>query len=225
MFIGHYAVGFAAKRFAPKTNLGWLIAAPLLLDLIWAPFVLTGIERVRIEPGNTAFTPLAFDYYPYSHSLLTAVGWSVIFALVYYAFSRYKTGAIVIGIGVLSHWIMDAVVHRPDLPPYPGCEDFVGFGLWNSIVATIVVEGILFLAGVFIYRKTTAAKDKIGGIGFWAFVAVLILIYAGNILSPPPPSVTVIAWVALAVVIFPIAAGWIDSHRETAADKAQDARL
>ena len=215
MFIGHFAVGFASKRFAPKTNLGWFIAAPLFLDLIWPFFLLTGLEKVEIDPGNTAFTPLAFIHYPISHSLITAIGWSVFFALVYFAISRYKTGAIVVGIGVLSHWVLDAIVHRPDLPIFPGNETMIGFSLWNSIPTTLIIESLLFTVGVGIYSKITRPKDKIGQYGFWAFIGLLIIIYISNILGPPPPSVSALAWVALLVWIFPFLAEWIDRHRET----------
>ncbi|HEX8287904.1 MAG TPA: metal-dependent hydrolase [Pyrinomonadaceae bacterium] len=214
MFIGHFAVGFAAKKLAPKTNLSWLIAAPLFLDLIWSFFVLGGLEKVKIEPGNTAFTPLNFVHYPFTHSLVAAIGWSLLLGLVYYAVSRYRIGAIVIGIGVLSHWVLDAAVHRPDLPLLPGNETKIGLGLWNSVSGTIIVESLLFIIGVGIYRKVTRPKNKIGQFGFWGFVIFLVLIYISNILSSPPPDVTTLAFVALLVWVFPLLAGWIDSHRE-----------
>jgi membrane-bound metal-dependent hydrolase YbcI (DUF457 family) len=95
---------------------------------------------VRIEPGNTAFTPLNFISYPISHSLLAAIGWATLFALLYYAVKRYRAGAVLIWIGVVSHWVLDFVVHRPDLPLYPGGPR-LGLGLWNSILATVIVEG------------------------------------------------------------------------------------
>jgi hypothetical protein len=195
-----------------------LIAAPLFLDLIWPVFVLAGIEKVQIEPGNTAFTPLAFVCYPISHSFVTALGWSVFLGLVYFAIKRYMTGAIVASLGVLSHWLLDAILHRPDLPLYPGGEKLIGFGLWNSITGTIIVESLLFIAGVVLYSKATRSKDKIGLFSFWAFVGTLILIYISNILSPPPPSSDAIAYVALLVWIFPIWASWFDSHRDVRRD-------
>jgi membrane-bound metal-dependent hydrolase YbcI (DUF457 family) len=213
MFIGHFAVGFASKRLAPKANLGWLIAAPLFLDLIWPVFLLLGLEKVQIEPGNTAFTPLNFVHYPITHSLLTAAVWSVLFALVYFAFSRYLTGAIIVGFGVLSHWLLDVIVHRPDLPLYPGSQTMTGLGLWNSVPGTVIVESLLFLAGLLIYWKTTRSLNKIGTGGFWAFIGFLILIYIGNVLGPPPESINVLAAVALLVWIFPFWSGWFDRHR------------
>src|SRR5947207_12830162 len=106
MFIGHLAVAFASKRFAPKTSVGTLIAATELLDLLWPVFVLMGWERVEIDPRNTAFTPLNFVSYPISHSLVAAAGWATLFALIYYVVIRYQKGAVLIWFGVISHWVL-----------------------------------------------------------------------------------------------------------------------
>lgn len=215
MFIGHFAVGFALKRAAPTTNLGWLIAAPILLDMLWPIFVLAGLERVEIDPGNTAFTPLNFVSYPYSHSLAGALVWSALFAVIYLAFSgsRSRRGAVAVAIGVFSHWVLDVVTHRADMPIYPGGSQLVGLGLWNSIVGTVVVEGIMFVAGVWIYVAMTRAKDKIGSLAFWAFAGFLALTYIVTSFSPPPPSVTAMCITALLVWAFPFWAKWFDRHR------------
>jgi membrane-bound metal-dependent hydrolase YbcI (DUF457 family) len=213
MFIGHFAVGFALKRAAPETNLGWLIAAPIFLDMIWPIFVLTGVERVEIDPGNTAFTPLNFVSYPYSHSLAGALVWSVLFAIVYLAFGRSRHGAVAVAVGVFSHWVLDVATHRADMPLYPGSSQFVGLGLWNSIPATIIVESLMLVIGVWIYARMTRAKDKIGSISFWAYVALLAVLYVEASFGDPPPSVTVMAWVSLTVWLFPFWAGWFDRHR------------
>ena len=141
MFIGHVAVGLASKRLAPGTSLGLLVAAPLAVDLLWPVFVLAGWEQVRVAPGDTAVTPLEFISYPWSHSLLMAVVWSVLAASAYWLWRRYRAGALVLGAGVLSHWVLDAISHRPDLPLYPGSSIKIGLGLWNSVPATIAVEG------------------------------------------------------------------------------------
>src|SRR6185503_3877414 len=159
MFIGHFALGFALKRAAPRANLGWLIASVSFLDLVWPIFVLTNIERVEVDQGNTVFTPLDFVFYPYSHSLAAALIWSVIFAAVYLVFSKYKTGSVVMAVGVLSHWILDAIVHRPDLPLYPGSERKIGFGVWDSFPATLVIEIAMFGLGVWLYSASTKAAD------------------------------------------------------------------
>src|SRR5262252_2967017 len=136
MFIGHFAVGFAAKRFAPRTSLGWLIAAALFLDLVWPVLVIAGIEAVRIDPGNTAFTPLDFVYYPWSHSALMTLAWAALVAAAFQWKVGYGPGTLAVGIAVASHWILDAVSHRPDLPLAPGVQAKAGLGLWNSVAAT-----------------------------------------------------------------------------------------
>jgi hypothetical protein len=216
LFVGHYAVGFASKRFAPQTSLGALMAAPILLDLLWPIFLLLGWEQVRIEPGNTAFTPLNFVSYPISHSLVGALGWATLFALGYYWFAKYKRGAAVIWIGVVSHWFFDLMVHRPDLPIYPGGARF-GLGLWNSPVATVILEDAMYLVGLYLYLRTTRARDKIGLYGFWSFTVVILLLYVLSIAGPPPPSVNSLAIVTLLSWLLVLWAWWFDRHREVSA--------
>jgi membrane-bound metal-dependent hydrolase YbcI (DUF457 family) len=213
MFIGHFAVGFAAKRAAPRASLGWLMAAPLLLDLILPALVLAGVERVEIDPGNTAFTPLAFVHYPITHSLVMAIAWAALAGGLYWTATRYRVGAVVIALGVVSHWFFDAIVHRPDLPLYPGSGTYVGLGLWNSIAGTVIVEGSLFAAGVWTYVASTRGRDRTGVVALWAFIGLLVAIYAANIAGPPPPSARAVAVVGLATWIFPLWAWWFDRHR------------
>jgi hypothetical protein len=214
MFIGHFAVGLASKRYAPQTSLGTLIAAAVLLDLLWPGFVLLGWEQVRIDPGNTAFTPLDFVSYPISHSLVGAFGWATLFGLLYYIFRRYLVGAAVIWIGVVSHWVLDFVTHRPDMPLYPGGPR-LGLGLWNSIWATVLVEGLIFAVGVWIYVRVTRARDRIGKWGLWSFIVGLVVFYVANILSPPPPSVKPMVIAAIPFTwLLVLWGGWADRHRE-----------
>src|SRR6185436_561165 len=196
MFIGHHAVGFAAKRFAPRTSLGLLMAAPLLLDCLWPAFLLLGAEHVRAEPTRPPFLRLDLYDFPWSHSLVMSLFWSVLAGGGYWLFTRYRAGALAIGIGVFSHWLLDFVTHIPDMPLYPGGTK-VGLGLWQSTAATIVVEATLFVVGVAIYLRSTRARDRVGTIALWAFVALLLLAYASSIASPPPSDYRVIAWVAL----------------------------
>ena len=213
MFIGHIAVGLAAKRVAPKTSLGLLVAAPLALDLLWPILVLAGVERVRISPGDTAFTPLAFTSYPWSHSLLMSLVWSVAAGAAYWVWRRYRAGALVLAGGVFSHWVLDAVSHRPDLPLYPGSGTMIGLGLWNSVPATLAVECTMFAAGVWLYASGTRSSDRVGRYGFWAFVAFLAAVCAMNVFGPPPPSVRAIGFAGLALWLLPLWAWWFDSHR------------
>jgi len=214
LFIGHFAVGFAAKRYAPETSLGTLIAAAALLDLLWPVFLLLGWEQVRIDPGNTAFTPLDFVSYPLSHSLVGAICWATIFALLYYFFIHYQRGAVMIWIGVVSHWVLDFMVHRPDLPLYPeGAR--LGLGLWNSILATVIVEGLMYVAGIWIYLRVTRAKDGIGRWGSWSFIIVVAALYVVNIFSPPLPNERLLAMVAIPYIwLLILWAWWADRHRE-----------
>ena len=213
MFIGHFAVGFAAKKFAPRTNLALLIAAPCFLDLLWPFFLLLGWEHVRIDPGNTRFTPLDLYDFPWSHSLLMSVVWATVFALIYHLVARYWPGTIVIWIGVVSHWVLDWITHRPDMPLYPGGARY-GLGLWNSIAGTLVVELLMFGVGVWLYARTTRARDRIGQYAFFAYVALLLVLYIGDRFSPPPASVAELAWTGIvAEVILLLWVWWFDHHR------------
>jgi membrane-bound metal-dependent hydrolase YbcI (DUF457 family) len=214
MFVGHFAVGFAAKRAAPRTSLGALMMAPLLLDLLWPIALLLGVEQVRIDPGNTVVTPLDLDDYPYTHSLVTSIGWSLLMAAGVYALHKDRRGALVCGLGVFSHWVLDFVTHRPDLPLYPGGEGRVGLGLWNSLPGTLAAELALFAAGVWLYATTTRARDRVGAIAFWSFAALLLVFYFAALFGPLPPSPTAIAYTALTAWLFVPLAAWIDRHRE-----------
>ena len=212
MFVAHFGIGLAAKKAAPRTSLGWLIAAPLLLDLLWPVFLLLGWEMVRIEPESTVVTPLDFISYPISHSLLFVVGWALLAAGIYWAINRYTRGALAIGAGVISHWFLDLLVHRPDLPLYPGGAR-VGLGLWNSVSATLVAEAAFFGAGVWLYTRTTTATSKSGQVSLWIFVAFLVLVYFANLLGPPPEGVEEVAYLTLAMWLLPFWAWSFDRRR------------
>src|SRR5205809_5481801 len=139
MFLGHYAVGFASKKLAPRASLGVLIAAPILLDLLWPIFLILGWEHVAVEPNRNPFLRFVFMSYPLSHGLVAAFAWATLFASLYFGLARYLTGAIVVWFGVISHWLLDYIVHRPDLPLYAGNSRLVGLGLWNHRWVTIAV--------------------------------------------------------------------------------------
>ena len=213
MFIGHFGVGFAAKRVAPRVSLGTAFLAAQWLDLLWPTLLLIGVETVRIAPGATAVTPLVFDHYPISHSLLAVVCWGVAAGAVY-AFGKHDVrGAVVVGMLVISHWLLDAIVHVPDLPLAPGSTTLVGLGLWGSRAATLAVEVPIFVIGVWLYATSTQANDKSGRWGLVGLVAFLALIHAGNVVGDPPPSVTAIAWVGQAQWLLVAWAYWVDAHR------------
>jgi len=214
MFTGHFAVGFAAKKAAPKTSLAALLAAALFLDLLWPPLVLIGIEHVRIEPGFTAVSPLDLYDYPYSHSLLGALVWSAAFGLVYYALRKYRRGAWVLGLAVLSHWVLDFISHSPDMPLAPGVEGKYGLGLWNSVAGTAAVELSFFIVGVALYFSATTALDRRGKFGLWTMAGLLCVLQAASYSGSPPPSVSAMAWVGILMCfIFVFWAWWVDKHR------------
>lgn len=219
MFIGHFAVGFASKKFAPRTNLALLVAAPLWLDILWPIFLLLGWEHVRIDPGNTRFTPLDLYDYPWSHSLLMSVVWATLFASIYYVIVRYKVGAIVLWIGVVSHWVLDWITHRPDMPLYPHGPR-LGLSLWNSIPGTLVVELGMFAVGIWLYVQATRPRDRIGRYAFWAYVALLLAAYISDRFSPPPENVrSDIAWPAAIIIpILLLWTWWFDRHRALRAE-------
>src|SRR5690242_10660436 len=157
MFIGHFGLAFAAKRAAPKTSLGTTFVAAQLTDLLWPLFLLFGWEQVQITPNANPFLILAFTNYPWSHSLAMQVVWGLALGGLYFLVTRYSRGALIVGLLVPSHWVLDLVVHRPDLPLYPGGAARLGFGFWNSPIATIIVEAIVFIAGIAVYARATTA--------------------------------------------------------------------
>jgi hypothetical protein len=215
MFIGHLALGLAAKRATPHMSLAVLFAAAQLADLLWPVFLAVGIETVRIDPGNTAFTPFDFVSYPYSHSLVFLVIWGVLFAWAYRLTAGNGHAFLVIAGLVVSHWVLDVLTHRPDMPLYPGSSKF-GLGLWNSIPWTMALEVPLFGVGVWLYARTTRARDKIGRWAFFALVAFLLFAYVVSVAGPPPPPVPVLYWSALGgALVLTTWAWWADRHRDS----------
>ncbi len=212
MFVGHLAVSLTAKVAEPRASLGTLLAASFGLDLLWPFLLFAGVETVSVAPGNTAFTPLAFESYPWSHSLLMAVVWGGLAATVMYGLGRGGRVALIVGTVVLSHWILDFITHRPDLPLWPGGPKF-GLGLWNSIPATILVEGAVFLAAIGFYVRASKPRDRAGTWSLWALVALTGLIWVSQPWSPPPPGANSVAAVVLAMLLFPFWGAWIDRHR------------
>ncbi len=231
MFIGHFALGYAAKRWAPSLSLAALFAAALFADLFWPVLVALGIEQVRIAPGITASTPLEFISYPYSHSLLTltlfgaAFGWAVrlrasrdaapIAAVAPTAPVAPSHPASSCSCSSISHWVLDVVTHIPDLPLYPGGPKF-GLGLWNFVTATLVTETVMFAVGVWIYARATTPRDRIGT---WAFAGVTAFLFVGflvNANGTPPPSVTALWVMAIALGAFTLWLSWFaDRHRRS----------
>jgi len=203
MLIGHYAVALAAKKVTPKPSLGTLVLAAQFSDLLWPILTLLGLEHARIDPGNTAVTPMDFYDYPISHSLLTTVGWALVVAVPYYLIRRDRKAALVIGGAVISHWVLDLISRRPDMPLIPGWSAYFGLGLWNSIPATVIVEGSIFVLGVVLYLRSGGPGDRTGKILFWILIAFLSIVYIVNFFTPPPPNLEAvsIAGISLWIII------------------------
>lgn len=216
MFIGHFGVGLGTKRAVPKVSLGTLFLAAQFLDLLWPTFLLLGWEQVEIQPGNTQMAPLNFTHYPISHSLLMACLWGILVGGIFFLIKRKKIGALVLGLCVVSHWVLDLLVHRPDLPLYPGGSIMAGFGLWNYPVVEIIIEGLIFFIGLWLYLQATESKNKVGTYGFWALIIFLLLVHVSNIFGSPPPNTTAIAWAGQSQWILVIWAYWVDHNRSVA---------
>jgi hypothetical protein len=217
MFIGHFALGYAAKRLVPQLSLAVLFAAALFADLLWPLLVALGIEHVRIAPGITASTPLEFISYPYSHSLIALVLWGALggWLCVRSAFAaplQSRVFLVMLAL-VVSHWVLDFITHIPDLPLYPGGAVY-GLGLWNSKLGTIVVESVMFAIGVWIYVRTTTPRDRVGTWAFAGITAFLAVGFIANANGTPPPSVTALWVMALVLGGVTLAiAFWADKHR------------
>lgn len=214
MFVGHFALAFGAKKIAPQVSLGTLFMSAQLADLIWPSLVLLGIERFEIRPGITAVTPLDFIHYPWSHSLVTLSLWATVLGAGYLLkYPGNTRAALVLAVLVLSHWVLDVLSHRPDMPVSLGGSTRLGLGLWDSIPATMAVELTMFAAGLFLYRKATRAADRTGNIALWSLAGFLGIVYLANIFGPPPPSVTAVAWSAEAIWLLVAWGYWVDRHR------------
>jgi membrane-bound metal-dependent hydrolase YbcI (DUF457 family) len=213
MFIGHFALGFAAKRAAPTLSLATLFLAAQFADVLWPFLLAAGVEEVRIYPGENPLLRLAFIRYPYSHSLLFLLIWGALLGWIWRARTHEARVVPVLLLLVVSHWVLDVVTHRPDMPLYPGSDKY-GLSLWESPTLTMAIEIPLYVAGVAIYVAATRARDRVGSWAFWALVLFLLVGYVGNLAGPPPPSVTAIYASGIPVIALLLAwAWWTDNHR------------
>jgi len=213
MFVGHLAVALGAKKLEPNLPLSAGVAAAFGVDLLWPLFLLLGLETVRVAPGDTAFTQLAFESYPWSHSLLLVSAWAALATVAGKLLLGDLRSGTILGALVLSHWLLDALTHRPDLPLWPG-GPVVGLGLWNSIPATIAVEGLLFLGAIAVYFSVSKARDRVGSGALWGLLLLTGILWVTQPWAPPAPSASAVAWSALALWILPPWAHWAEKHRD-----------
>jgi membrane-bound metal-dependent hydrolase YbcI (DUF457 family) len=221
MFIGHFGVGFGAKKYAPGLSLGVLFIAAQFLDLLWPSLLLAGVEEVRIAPGITRVTPLDFVHYPVTHSLLMAVAWGIGLAILTWGIVKKTRPAVVMFVCVVSHWILDFFVHRPDLPLYPGGSVRAGLGLWNDPLITAVLEATVFAVGVMLYVRTTVPKNKKGTRSLWMLILLLAAIQTANMTGPPPPDLKAIAWAGHLQWLFVLLAFYVDRNRRLRTSAAE----
>jgi len=216
MYIGHFAVALGTKKFNPALKLGTLIFAAEFLDFLFSFLVLIWVEHLRILHDGSAFTRLDLYHYPISHSLLFSVFWSFLIGGIYFLRRKNKTGAVILGCVVFSHWILDFITHTPDLPVIPGMTPYVGLGLWNSTAGTIFIESVLFIIGIIFYFQATRAKDTLGRILPWTLILFLAVTYATIILSSPSSDLTSFAIGGLIQWLYIPWGYWIDRHRISA---------
>jgi hypothetical protein len=215
MFVGHYGPSFAIKSLRPAIPLWLLFIAVQLVDVLWAVLVLLGVEKVRIVPGITASNPLDLYYMPYTHSLVAAFFWSVIAAVVVWFLRRVATRSVAvwIGVAVFSHWVLDFLVHRPDLPLYDDTMK-VGLGLWNYPAIALSLEAALLFGGMILYLRRTTAINVIGRVGPPVFGVAMLAIQSYVFFGPPPVSASAAAMTALvSYVVFALLAEWLARQR------------
>ena len=215
MLVGHCAVALGGKGAYPKLSLGLLMAAAVLADLLGFIFILLGIEHWTMNPGRAGIYAVDLDSVAWSHGFLPNLLWAAVFAGGYFLWRRHAAGAWILFAAVLSHWLLDFVSHRPDMPLAPGLAGRYGLGLWTSVPATIVVEGTLWLIALVAYIRATRANRRTGIYIFWAMIAFLTLSWVNNIMATPPAgSLTVAAIASLTFFTLLVAwAYWMDRVR------------
>jgi len=217
MFIEHFGLSFGSKKIAPQVSLGTMLIATQFVDILWPFFLVAGAEQMAVVPGYTAYGPFEFVHYPYTHSLFMNVVWGLVAGAVYGLIKKDWKGALIVGLGVLSHWFLDLIVHIPDLPWSPWGQSKVGFGLWNHVAATWIIESIIFFGGVYFYTSATKAKNNKGRWGLWTLVTLLFLFAVSSFFSPPPSGSLVTLLISMCILMGVIVAlgYWVDSNRES----------
>lgn len=213
MFIGHFGLGMGLKKTAPAISLGTLFIAVQLLDLIWPTFLFLHIENVVIHPERSGNRILEFNNYPYTHSLIGALGWSVLFGGIYFLVKKNVRNALILGLAVFSHWVLDFFVHFGDLPLLPTNQSMhVGLGLWASPMVELIIEAIIFVTGIVLYLRSIQFKNTLGKIVFWVLIALFVLVQCSGNWGPAPASEKALAWSAQFQWLFVLLAYWADRN-------------
>jgi hypothetical protein len=222
MFLGHYGIALAMKRAQPKISLGSLFLAAQLADLLWGCFLLLGWEQVRILPDSNPFLRLQFIDYPISHSLAGMIGWGVAAAIVYYSWptrdtTRHWQASALIGLAVVSHYLLDALVHLPDLPLVGNDSPKLGLGLWNHFGPSVVLELLALAAGAGVYVALRSRRHPVRPVRLAIVLLILAGTYAASIFGPPPPGATVIAMGDIVFILaLAVLGGWADKAASSA---------
>jgi membrane-bound metal-dependent hydrolase YbcI (DUF457 family) len=216
MFIGHFGLSLGAKKIAPQVSLGTMFIATQFVDILWPFLLVADVEHVKITPGFTEMNAFEFIHYPYTHSLLMGLVWGAVVGGIYYLIKKDLRGTLVVGLGVVSHWFLDAIVHVADLPLTPFGETKVGLGMWNHVSITLILEGTIFFTGLYFYMTSTRAKNRIGRWGLWSLVTLLVLFTVSGFFTPPPTGPLLnmfISFTTLMAIIVGLAY-WVDANRE-----------
>ena len=227
MFLGHYGLALALKRKEPKVSLGTLFIAAQLVDILWGVFLLLGWEHVRILPDDNPLLILQFYDYPISHSLVGAIVWGAAAAALYYSWptrdiTRHWQAAALVGAAVASHWMLDLLVHLPDLPLAGNDSLKVGFGLWRHVGASVVLELLILGLGLALYARGRTRRHPLRPIRLAVLLVPLVGVYVASLAGPPPPSIPVLG---VSVVVLLLAAGAIAAWADRAATSAELAAM
>jgi hypothetical protein len=202
MFVGHYGVAFSAKPSTPVVPLWVYFIAVQWLDVVWSILVLCGVEKLRIIPGFTEANPYDLYYMPYTHGLPGAIVLSLALGAIVAAMVARQRGMafLIVSAAAFSHWILDLIVHIPDLPLYDN-TDKVGFGLWRHVAVSFTLEIAVLLIGAWFYARALPPAGRRGHIALRSFVVLLVLLQIYANFGPPPSSQTAMAIMALGLYV------------------------